>query len=299
MQAVSHFLQSVADKKRYKKIAGLNNRPEVIAFLKNRMAITGLAIVLLLALVMVLAPYIAPHDPVEQKLDKRFLSPCLEYPMGTDDLGRCMMSRIIYGARLSLEIAFITVAFITSIGIAAGLISGYYGGIVDDIIMRFVDMMLAFPGIILALVIAGVLGPDIINVMLALILVSWTGMARVVRGSVLSVKEKDFVEAARAVGCGNLYIMRRHILPNVMAPVIVMATFDMAFIILAISGMSFLGLGAQPPTPEWGSMLNHGREFMRTAPFLMICPGSAIMVSVLAFNFLGDGLRDAIDPKYR
>ena len=264
---------------------------------KNKIAMIGLVIIVSLALIAIFAPFIAPHDPVEQNLEKRLLSPSGEYPMGTDDLGRCLMSRIIYGARVTLQVGVITVGIITVIGVTLGLISGYCGGIVDEIIMRFVDVVLAFPGIILALAIAGALGPGLFNVMLALAMVGWTGLARVVRSSVLSVKEKEFVESARALGCSDLYIMIRHILPNVMAPVIVLATLDMAFIILAAAGMSFLGLGAQPPIPEWGSMLNGGRAFMQTAPHLTTFPGLAIMMAVLAFNFLGDGLRDALDPR--
>ena len=264
---------------------------------KNKIAMIGLVIIVSLALIAIFAPFIAPHDPIEQNLKKRFLSPSGEYPMGTDDLGRCLMSRIIYGARVTLRVGVITVGIITVIGVTLGLISGYCGGIVDEIIMRFVDVVLAFPGIILALAIAGALGPGLFNVMLALAMVGWTGLARVVRSSVLSVKEKEFVESARALGCSDLYIMTRHILPNVMAPVIVLATLDMAFIILAAAGMSFLGLGAQPPIPEWGSMLNGGRAFMRIAPHLTTFPGLAIMITVLAFNFLGDGLRDALDPR--
>ena len=264
---------------------------------KNKIAIIGLIIIITLAFIALFAPFIAPHDPIEQNLDKRLLTPCREYPMGTDDLGRCLLSRIIYGTRVSLKLGVIVVGIITVIGVTLGLISGYYGGIVDEIIMRLVDVVLAFPGIILALAVAGALGPGLFNVMLALAMVGWTGLARVVRGSVLSIKEKEFVESARALGCSDLHIMTRHILPNVMAPVIVLATLDMAFIILAAAGLSFLGLGAQPPTPEWGSMLNSGRAFMRTAPHLTTYPGLAIMVTVLAFNFLGDGLRDALDPR--
>lgn len=264
---------------------------------KNKIAIIGLIIIISLAFIALFAPFIAPHDPIEQNLEKRLLPPCREYPMGTDDLGRCLLSRIIYGARVSLQLSVIVVGIITVIGVTLGLISGYYGGIVDEIIMRLVDVVLAFPGIILALAVAGALGPGLFNVMLALAMVGWTGLARVVRGSVLSVKQKEFVESARALGCSDLHIMTRHILPNVMAPVIVLATLDMAFIILAAAGLSFLGLGAQPPTPEWGSMLNNGRAFMRTAPHLTTFPGLAIMVAVLAFNFLGDGLRDVLDPR--
>lgn len=268
-------------------------------FKKNKIAVIGLIIIISLVFIALSAPFIAPHDPIEQNLEKRLSPPSKEYPMGTDDLGRCLLSRIIYGARVSLQVGVIVVGIITVIGVTLGLISGYYGGTVDEIIMRFVDIVLAFPGIILALAIAGALGPGLFNVMLALAMVSWAGLARVVRGSVLSIKEKEFVESARALGCSDVYIMTRHILPNVMAPVIVLATLDMAFIILAAAGLSFLGLGAQPPVPEWGSMLNSGRAFMRTAPHLTTFPGLAIMIAVLAFNFLGDGLRDALDPRQR
>ncbi|GFO97556.1 dipeptide ABC transporter dipeptide-bindingprotein [groundwater metagenome] len=268
-------------------------------FKKNKIAVIGLIIIISLAFIALSAPFIAPHDPIEQNLEKRLSPPSKEYPMGTDDLGRCLLSRIIYGARVSLQVGVIVVGIITVIGVTLGLISGYYGGTVDEIIMRSVDVVLAFPGIILALAVAGALGPGLFNVMLALAMVSWAGLARVVRGSVLSVKEKEFVESARALGCSDVYIMTRHILPNVMSPVIVLATLGMAHIILAAAGLSFLGLGAQPPVPEWGSMLNSGRAFMRTAPHLTAFPGLAIMIAVLAFNFLGDGLRDALDPRQR
>lgn len=268
-------------------------------FKKNKIAVISLIIIISLAFIALFAPFIAPHDPIEQNLEKRLSPSSKEYPMGTDELGRCLLSRIIYGTRISLQVGVVVVGIITVIGVILGLISGYFGGTVDEIIMRFVDVVLAFPGIILALAVAGALGPGLFNVMLALAMVGWAGLARVVRGSVLSVKEKEFIESARALGCCDLYIMTRHILPNVMAPVIVLATLDMAFIILAAAGLSFLGLGAQPPVPEWGSMLNSGRAFMRTAPHLTTFPGLAIMIAVLAFNFLGDGLRDALDPRMK
>lgn len=264
---------------------------------RHRLALIGTAIILLLIFVAMLAPLIAPHDPIEQNLAGRLLPPNPEYLLGTDNLGRCILSRLIYGAKVSLQIGIMVVGITAIVGVTLGAIAGYRGGIVDEIIMRCVDVLLAFPGIILALVIAGILGPSLFNVMLALALVGWTSYARVVRGSVLSIKEKDFVEAARAIGASNTYIMFRYILPNVMAPVIVMATLGMAHVILAAAALSFLGLGAQPPIPEWGSMLNTGRAFMRTAPHLTIFPGLAIMVTVLAFNFLGDGLRDSLDPR--
>jgi len=266
---------------------------------KHRLALIGAAIVLVLVLIAVLAPFVSPHDPIEQNLEARLLSSSAEYPLGTDNLGRCILSRLIHGSRVSLQIGIMVVGIASITGVTLGLIAGYRGGLIDELIMRIVDILLAFPGIILALVIAGILGPSLYNVMLALAVVGWTSYARVVRGSVLSVKEKGFVEAARVLGGGDARIMFRHVLPNVMAPVIVMATLGMAHVILAAAALSFLGLGAQPPTPEWGSMLNDGRAFMRTAPHLTIFPGLAIMVTVLAFNFLGDGLRDILDPRLK
>ena len=269
----------------------------VMQFKEHKIAMVGAVLILFLAFIAVFAPYIAPHDPIEINLKERLLAPTMEYPLGTDNLGRCMLSRIIYGARISLQIGIIVVGITSVIGITLGMIAGYYGGVLDELIMRGVDILLVFPGIILALVIAGILGPGLFNVMLALAIVGWTGYARVVRGVVLSVKEKEYVESARALGVGDWYIITRHILPSCVAPIIVIATLGMAYVILAAAALSFLGLGAQPPTPEWGSMLNNGKNFMRTAPHLTIFPGLAIMITILAFNFIGDGLRDALDPR--
>lgn len=269
----------------------------VMQFKEHKIAMVGAVLILFLAFIAVFAPYIAPHDPIEINLKERLLAPNMEYPLGTDNLGRCMLSRIIYGARISLQIGIIVVGITSVIGITLGMIAGYYGGVLDELIMRGVDILLVFPGIILALVIAGILGPGLFNVMLALAIVGWTGYARVVRGVVLSVKEKEYVESARALGVGDWYIITRHILPSCVAPIIVIATLGMAYVILAAAALSFLGLGAQPPTPEWGSMLNNGKNFMRTAPHLTIFPGLAIMITILAFNFIGDGLRDALDPR--
>jgi peptide/nickel transport system permease protein len=266
---------------------------------RHRLALIGAVIIFVLIVIAILAPFIAPHDPIEQNLEHRLLPPNMEYLLGTDNLGRCILSRLIYGASVSLLISIMVVGISTFVGVILGLLAGYSGGLIDEIIMRIVDILLAFPGIILALVVVGILGPSLYNVMLALAVVGWTSYARVVRGLVLSVKEKEFIEAAQALGASDARIMFRHILPNIMAPVVVMATLGMAHVILAAAALSFLGLGAQPPTPEWGSMLNGGRAFMRTAPHLTIFPGLAIMVTVLAFNFLGDGLRDALDPRLK
>jgi peptide/nickel transport system permease protein len=268
-------------------------------FSRNKTAATGLVIILFLVFVAVFAPVLAPHHPYEQNLEKALLPPCGEYPFGTDDLGRCVFSRIVFGTRISLQIGVTVTAITASIGVTLGLLAGYYGRLVDEIIMRLVDIFLAFPGLVLALAIAGLLGPGLFNVMLALAVVGWMGYARVVRGAVLAVKEKEFVESAKAIGAKDLYILLRYVLPNVSAPVIVMATLGIGYVILAAAGLSFLGLGVQPPTPDWGAMLNSGKAFMRTAPHLTVFPGLAIMITVMAFNFLGDGLRDLLDPRLK
>lgn len=264
---------------------------------KDKLAVTGAIIILSLMIIAILAPYITPYDPIELDLENRLTSPDRNHLMGTDNLGRDVLSRIIYGAHISLGMAAVVVVIVMLLGLAMGTTAGYFGGVIDGIIMRLVDVLLAFPNIILALVIAGILGPSLTNVMIALGAIWWVGYARIIRGSVLSVKEKEFVEAARAMGCTDSYIAIRHILPNVLSPVIVLATLDMGHIILSIAALSFLGLGAQPPIPEWGTMLNEGKPFMETAPHMMIFPGLMIMITVLAFNFLGDGLRDALDPR--
>ncbi|MDN5362195.1 MAG: peptide/nickel transport system permease protein [Moorella sp. (in: firmicutes)] len=265
--------------------------------LQDRLALLGLVIILAVMAVAVFAPYIAPNDPTKVDLQHRLAPPGAQYPLGTDHLGRCLLSRLIYGARASLSTAALALWAIMLIGIPLGTLAGYCGGWVDNLIMRLVDILLAFPGLILALVIAGTLGPGLLNVMLALSAVWWVGYARLIRGMVLAVKEKEFILAARACGTSELGIIARHILPNVLSPVIVLATLDMGKLILAISGLSFLGLGAQPPAPEWGAMLSDGRPYMQVAPQMMVYPGFAIMTVALAFNLLGDGLRDALDPR--
>jgi peptide/nickel transport system permease protein len=239
----------------------------------NRMAAIGGAIVILLVLIAISASLLSPHDPFEQKLENRLLNPCFEYPFGTDDLGRCIFSRLIFGTRYSLAIGVVVVGITASVGTTLGIVSGYSRGIIDETLMRIVDIVLAFPGIILALVIAGILGPSFLNVVIAISLTHWPAYTRLV------------------------YIMRRHILPNCINPIIVLATLDIAHAIIFATGLSFLGLGIQPPTPEWGSMLKAGIPYFRISPHLTFFPGTAIMVTVMAFNFLGDGLRDIIDPK--
>ncbi|MCD4844924.1 MAG: ABC transporter permease subunit [Methanosarcinales archaeon] len=263
----------------------------------NRMAAIGGAIVIMLTLIAILASLLSPHDPFEQKLENRLLNPCFEYPFGTDDLGRCIFSRLIFGTRYSLAIGVTVVGITALVGTSLGIVSGYSRGIIDEIIMRIVDIVLAFPGIILALVIAGILGPSFLNVVIALSLTHWPAYTRLVRGLTLTLREMDFIEGAKALRASNIYIMRRHILPNCINPIIVLATLDIAHAIIFATALSFLGLGIQPPTPEWGSMLKAGIPYFRISPHLTFFPGTAIMVTVLAFNFLGDGLRDMIDPK--
>ncbi|MHC1604291.1 MAG: nickel transporter permease [Candidatus Syntropharchaeales archaeon] len=267
--------------------------------IRNPGILFGTAVIVFLIFVAVFAGFIAPHDPTETHLKDRLSSPSSEYPLGTDHLGRCILSRIIYGTRISLSVGVFVIGASLLLGLLLGTIAGYYGGIIDDLIMRIVDGFLAFPSMFLALAIAGALGPSLTNLMIALIVVEWTSYARVVRGSILSIKDQMFVEAARGLGAGDIYLLTRHVLPNTLSPLIVMATLGVGYIILTAAGLSFLGLGVQPPTPEWGAMLNDGRLFMRSAPHIMIFPGLAIMITVLAFNFLGDGLRDVMDPRLK
>jgi peptide/nickel transport system permease protein len=267
------------------------------AFMQNRTAVFGGILILILTFVAVLAPYISLHDPLEQNRGNRLSSPSFDYPFGTDNLGRCVFSRIVLGTRYSLGIGVLVIAISSFIGTTLGIVSGYSRGIIDETIMRFVDIVLAFPSIILALVIAGALGPSLSNVIIALALTHWPAYTRLVRGIAFSLREKEFVEAAKALRASDIYIMRRHIFPNCINPIIVLATLDIANAIIFATALSFLGLGIQSPTPEWGSLLKAGIPFMRTAPLLTIFPGIAIMTIVLAFNFLGDGLRDMLDPR--
>lgn len=241
--------------------------------------------------------HLAPYSPTEQHLLDRLHPPSVEYPLGTDQLGRDMLSRLMFGARVSMRIAIVVVSITLVIGTVVGVTAGYVGGLVDQVLMRLVDLLLAFPGILLALVIAGILGPSLTNIMIALAAVGWTQYARVIRGSTLSIKEAEFIRAAQLMGVSRHKIVVRHVLPNVISPVVVLATIDLAYVILATAGLSFLGLGAQPPTAEWGTMLSSGRNFLRNAWWIANSPGVAIMLTVLAFNILGDSLRDTLDPQ--
>lgn len=273
-------------------------------FLSNRLAVFGLAVMVLFVLMAIFAPLIAPYDPVDdQALSERFAGPSAEHPLGQDELGRDILSRIVYGARLSLTAGLAAVAFATVGGTLVGLISGYFGGWADTILMRLMDVLLAFPAILLAIVIVSILGQSLTNALLAVGIILLPQMARVVRSAVISVRERDYVEAERALGASNYQIVTSAILPNSMAPLIVQATLALATAILDVAALSFLGLGARPPTPEWGAMLTDsfrsGFGVFTEGQHAIIFPGIAIALAVLSVNFIGDGLRDALDPRRR
>lgn len=257
----------------------------------------GAFIVLLAAFAAVAAPWVAPYDPSSQQLPLRLERPSLGHPFGLDELGRDIFSRVLTGARISLLVGLTVVSISSLVGIFMGSIAGYFGGWLDDVIGRTIDVLLAFPGILLAIALVAVLGPSLTNVVMALSLIGWVGYARLVRGQVLKAREFEFVQAARALGAGTTRILFRHVIPTTMPAVLVQATLGMAGSILAEASLSFLGLGVQPPTPSWGTMLNGGRLHLLDAPHLTIFPGAAIAMLVLGFNFLGDGLRDVLDPK--
>ena len=269
------------------------------ALLREPGAALGLFLVVSLLLAGLLAPWLPLDDPTEINLPERLLSPSTEHLLGTDHLGRDTLSRIIHGARLTLLAAAVTLVLSMTIGLTVGILSGYYGGWLDTAMMGVVDLLLAFPSLILALAVAAALGPGLFNVLLAAGAVWWVGHARIIRGITLGARQTEYVTAARAAGASNLRIILRHIAPNILGPIIVIASLDVGWIILGIAGLNFLGLGAQPPTPEWGAMLNDARPHLQTAPRLLLLPGAAIFVAVLGFNLLGDGLRDLLDPRTR
>src|SRR5215831_12750209 len=261
--------------------------------------LAGTLILLIVAGMAIFAPVLSKYDPLEMAPIERLKAPGAQYLFGTDKFGRDVFTRVLYGAQISLQVGFVSVALATGVGTVLGLMAGYYGGLIDTIIMRLIDVMLAFPGVLMALAIVAVLGPSLPNVMLAVGISSIPTYTRVVRGGTLSVKQTDFVTAAILIGCRPWRIMFRHILPNVLASIIVITTTGVAGAIIAGAALSFLGLGAQPPTPEWGSMLNEGRGYLSSAWWVTTFPGLAIMVTVVAINLLGDGLRDILDPRLR
>lgn len=266
---------------------------------RNRFALAGAVFLFFLFALAILAPVVATHDPTEQKLLGRLESPNSEHLLGTDELGRDEFSRLLHGARISLFIGFVGTAGGVIIGTLLGLASGYFGGWVDSLSMRLVDIMYAFPGILLAILIVAIMGPNLFNLIVALAIWGAPTLARIVRSCVLALKSQEFVEASRAMGASRSRIMFRHLLPNSLAPIIVYATLGVAGSLLTAAALGFLGLGVQPPTAEWGAMLSYGRGYLREAPHLMLIPGSAIFLTVMSLNVIGDALRDALDPRIK
>lgn len=269
------------------------------AWRRSPLTVAGLILIATLILVALAAPLIAPADPLKQVLSLRLKPPSAAHWLGTDQLGRDVLSRMIYGARISLLIGTIVVGLAASVGTFVGLVAGYAGGWLDEGLMRLTDVFFAFPALILAMAISGALGPSLTNAMIAIAVVSWPIYARLVRAQVLSLREREFVEAARGLGASAAHIIWQHILPNTLAPLLVQASFDMGGAILSAAGLSFIGFGAQPPTAEWGVMISEGRNYIVTQPWLSLFPGLAILLTVAAFNLIGDGLRDALDPRLR
>lgn len=270
-------------------------------FRKNKMAVFGLAIIIALALVAIFADVIADYDTlaVQQNMAERKLAPCAEHIFGTDGYGRDMFARIIHGARISLTMGFITLGISLTIGSILGSIAGFYGGTIDNVIMRICDVFMAIPSTLFALTIVAALGGGLVNLLIAMSISRIPNTARVVRSSILNVQGSDYIEAARACGTPDRRIIMKHIIPNAIGPIIVSATMGLGSTIVAIAGMSFIGLGVESPTPEWGAMLSEGKQFLRTDPHMCLIPGLAIVLAVLGFNLVGDGLRDALDPKLK
>jgi peptide/nickel transport system permease protein len=269
------------------------------AWRRSPLTIIGLVLIVMLAFIALLAPLIAPADPLKQVLSTRLDPPSAAHWLGTDQLGRDVLSRMIYGARISLLIGGVVVGLAASVGTFVGLVAGYAGGWLDEGLMRLTDVFFAFPALILAMAISGALGPSLTNAMIAIAVVSWPVYARLVRAQVLSLREREYVEAARGLGASAERIVWQHILPNTLAPLLVQASFDMGGAILSAAGLSFIGFGTQPPTAEWGVMISEGRNYIATHSWLSLFPGLAILVTVAAFNLIGDGLRDALDPRLR
>jgi peptide/nickel transport system permease protein len=268
-------------------------------FKRRWMAVGSLVIIVIIFLVAGFASVLSPYDPGKTNVAFKLKSPSFQHYLGTDNLGRDVFSRMLYGSRVSLSVGFVAVAISVGIGILVGAMAGYYSGWVDSLLMRFVDVMLCFPSFFLMLTVVALLGPSLFKVMVVIGITSWMGTARFVRAEFLSLRERDFTQAAKALGVKDLRIIYRHILPNAMAPVFVTATLGVASAILVESGLSFLGFGAQPPAPSWGNILTEGRAYIFDAWWLTVFPGFAILVTVLSFNLVGEGLRDAIDPRLR
>ena len=270
-------------------------------FRKSKVALVGLVILIAMYLIALIAPWIAPYDPIAQKniIQTSFLHPSAQHWLGTDRFGRDVLSRILYGARISLAIGLIATIISVTLGTVLGAIAGYFGGKIDGLIMRITDMVLAFPRLVLLIMIVALFSPSILVIVLVLGLTQWPNTTRIVRGDVLSLREREFIQAAHALGMGRARIIFKHLIPNVLAPVIVTATLGIGNTIVLEAGLSFLGLGVQPPTPSWGNMVADGRDALLGAWWVATFPGLAIVLTVLAFNLVGDGLRDALDPRLR
>ncbi|WP_338541296.1 nickel transporter permease [Paenibacillus tundrae] len=266
-------------------------------FKQNRWFTLILSLTVAWVILAMIAPLLAPHNPLTTNFAHVLQPPSAEYPLGTDQLGRCTLSRLLYGARTSLLLTFMMTGIVFVLGVTIGMISGFARGMTDTILMRLTDTLMAFPGLIFAIAVVGMLGPGLFNTVVALSVVWWAKYARLARGIVISLQQKEYVAAAAFGGARWSQILIRTILPNMISPLIVMAMMDVGGMMLSISGLSFLGLGAQPPEPEWGAMLNEGRRYLQTAPWLLIYPGLAIFGTVIIFNLLGDSLRDVLDPK--
>nr|WP_052643386.1 ABC transporter permease [Syntrophotalea carbinolica] len=264
----------------------------------NRMALAGAVIVVAMFALAMLASVVG-RDPGDIDITRQLLAPCWQFPLGTDDLGRDVLARILYGARISLLVGFVAVGISTCIGVLIGALAGYYGGWIDSLVMRFVDIMLCFPSFFLILAVVAFLEPSIWNIMIVIGLTSWMGVARLVRAEFLSLRERDYVQAAKALGARDGRVIFLHILPNALSPILVSATLGVAGAILVESALSFLGIGVQPPTPSWGNMLIAGKQTLGTAWWLSVFPGLAILVTVLGYNLLGEGIRDALDPRLK
>jgi peptide/nickel transport system permease protein len=274
-------------------------RKIIKSFRKNKLACIGVGYLTILLTVALFAPWISPYDPYAMHLDHILEGPSRMFLLGTDNLGRDLLSRLIYGTRTTLLASFIIVSITCCIGTVLGTLAGYYGGIIDDIIMRIVDILMGLPQMVVALGMIAVLGPSFTNILLLLSLLTWTDFARLARGGTISLKESEYVAAARAYGASTFRIIFKHIMPNNLAPIIVIYTLRMAYTILTLSGLSYLGFGIQPPTPDWGNIVSIGQQYILVSPWMAVFSGVAISMTILAFNFIGDGLRDFLDPRQR
>jgi peptide/nickel transport system permease protein len=293
------IIEGIASWKRRHSSEISDAREVIHAAKKSPLTIVGLSLVMALVVIAILAPYIAPHDPVQMHLEDRLASPSISYLLGTDELGRDILSRIIYGTGVALKIMIIVLLIDLPLGVLLGIVAAYFGGWIDEIIMRISDIFMAFPRLILAMAIGAALGPSLVNTMIAIAITMWPTYARLARGETLSIKERTFIEAEKALGTSTLRILLSGILPLCSSTTIIRATLDMGNVIRIAAGMSFLGLGAQPPTPEWGLMVSTGRSFLINQWWVPTFPGFAILLAVFGFNLLGDGIRDISDPHLR